>query len=109
GRGAQPPGGILLSGKKGKPSRGEKVRPLLVLAPGARPDALGLGRLPKAVTHAVKLLVAEGAPEEELVQVALGGGIEAAARLHVALAWLTQRGLLHHVIRGPRGEWARLE
>lgn len=68
-----------------------------------------VGPLPETVARAMALLAAGGAPEEELEQVALEGGLESAARLHVALGRLARRGLLHSVVRGPEGEWARLE
>jgi SagB-type dehydrogenase family enzyme len=99
-----------------------KARLLLVLAPGAglertedgarvraRSGEPVLERLPEAVARALELLAAGGAPLERVEQAAWEGGLEAAARLHVALDVLTRRGLLLLVVRGPEGELARLE
>ncbi|PTL78108.1 SagB family peptide dehydrogenase [Vitiosangium sp. GDMCC 1.1324] len=88
--------------------RAPKTRLLLTLAPGASTHEPSLGRLPKAVSRALKRLASGGVTEETLERIALEGGVEAAARLHVVLARLSQRGLLHFVVRGKTGELARL-
>ena len=82
---------------------------LLALAPGAALDAPSLGRLPASARSALARLAAGGVSEAALEQVAREEGLEVAARLHLVLARLARRGLLHHVVRGPAGELARLE
>lgn len=88
---------------------GDEARPWVVLAPGVGREALSMGRPPESVARALAALTAEGAREETLEALALEGGVEAAAWWQVLLRQLTLTGAVHHVARGPEGEWARLE
>ncbi len=70
---------------------------------------VSLGLLPEGTRKALELLV-KGAGKQALVtRASQGGGLAASAQLELVLRRLSSRGLLHHVVRASREEWARLE
>ena len=63
-----------------------------------------LGPVPDAVREALALLAGQGSPEDALAARAEHAGTAMeVALLHVLLGRMARRGLLHYVIRAPRG------
>lgn len=69
-----------------------------------------LERAPDAIASTVALLAGDGLTEEAASEHAeRAGGFAAVVRLQLALQKLARGGALHHVVRGPEEELARLE